>query len=418
MKILHLFPYLPTPPTFGGSIRMYHILKHLYQNHEVTAAGFSEHGDFDQFHQAFPKLRDRSTFVQRSYVEYHRLLQAWSLLTPHSHWYNWAQSSKLERQLNQLLSRESFDVILSEFATMGHFDLETSAHRVVDAHNVEYDNFRRMSQLDWSPMRTLFYKREYKKSYIEELDIFRKQDAIFTTSRRDSELIAKDLPDSRQYVIPNGVDIDYFIPKKVTPDPFTLVFTGAMHYVPNTDGMVTFLEKIFPLIQKRLPQTKVLVVGSNPPARLTRFRSSSVTITGFVEDVRPYIDQAALYIVPLYMGGGTRLKVVEALAMKKPIVSTSIGCEGIEVNDNEHLLIRDDHSAFADAVVELLQSPLLAKRLVENGHDRVREMYDWRVVGESIEHALLDILNHPKPTEKSVDYPVPNTYTRVLSQVP
>lgn len=393
MKILHLFPYLPTPPTFGGALRVYHILDHLSKNHDVTVAGFREFGDMKLFTEKFPELTGKMHFVDRQRVKFRRVIQLYSLLTKHSYWYNWAQSPKLKLKLNRLLEKEDFDIIQAEFASMGHFDFETDAIRILDAHNVEYDNFRRMSTLDWSGLRKEFYQREYEKSYQEEIAAFNRQDALFVTSKRDGELIEKDVPNIPKFVIPNGVDTSFFSPKLSETEPFSIVFTGAMNYVPNHDGMIYFLEEIFPVIQQSIPSAKVYIVGSNPPEMLVKRQSESVIVTGFVDDVRPYVDRARVFVVPLRMGSGTRLKVVEALSMRKPVVSTSIGCEGIEVEDGEHLIIRNDPNQFAEEVIRLMQNKKIGKKLVDNGYNLVKQKYDWQVIGKSIEEAYQFLTN-------------------------
>jgi glycosyltransferase involved in cell wall biosynthesis len=323
-------------------------------------------------------------------------MQAYSYVTPNSYWYNWSRSPKLERQLQRLLDKQDFDIMLAEFASMGHMDLETDATRILDAHNVEYDNFRRMSQLKWSPLRQIFYQREYKKSYPEEVAAFKRHDAIFATSKRDADLIGQDVPEIPRFVIPNGVDTRYFQNNGESEEPFSMVFTGTMRYLPNYDGMIYFLEEIFPLIQQQQPKAKVYVVGNAPPPVLQKFASDSVIITGFVDDVRPYIDRAQVYIVPLNMGSGTRLKVVEALSMRKPVVSTSIGCEGIDVEDGQHILIKDQPKAFADAVLNLFEDRGMRNHLIENGYQLVHQKYDWRWIGESIDEAFYALRNQPQ----------------------
>jgi glycosyltransferase involved in cell wall biosynthesis len=399
MKILHLFPYLPTPATFGGALRVYHILKHLVRHHDVTVAGFCEHGNLELFEKEFPELRGKMHFVYRNRVNYRRLLQIYAYLTPHSYWYNWAQSPKLERTVQELLDRESFDVVLAEFASMGHLQLNTSALRVLDAHNVEYDNFRRMSKLNWSPFYKRFYQREHELSYQEEIAAFQRHDAILVTSERDGRIIQKDVPNIPQFVIPNGVDTDYFEKNGRLEDPYTMVFTGAMRYVPNYDGMIFFLDKIFPRIKARVPQARIYIVGNNPPPVLKKYESRDVIITGFVDDVRPYIDRASVYVVPLNMGSGTRLKVVEALSMRKPVISTSIGCEGIDVRNGKHLIIEDDPDAFANAVIRLFHDQDLRHHLVDNGYQLVHEKYDWRVIGRSIDDALLQLTHKAREVD-------------------
>lgn len=388
MKVLQLLPYPPTPPTSGGALRMYHILKYLTRNHDVTVAGFSENGDLSAFRTDFPELENKMYFIDRNRNKYRRLLQLYSLLTGHSYWYNWSQSKKLEKTVRSLVRNENFDIILGEFASMGHFDLNTDAIRIMDAHNIEYDNFRRMSTLDWSFIRKKFYEREYEKSLKEEVEAFQRHDAIFATSERDAGIIGSHVPETPRFVVPNGVDSSFFSPSDVESEPFTMVFTGAMKYVPNYDGVIRFLDEIFPRIKKKVPGAKIYIVGSNPPSQLKAYQSDSVIITGFVDDVRPYIDRASVFVVPLYMGSGTRLKVVEALSMQIPVVSTSIGCEGIDVNDDEHLVVRDNSREFADAVVNLFEDKKMRRKLVHNGYEVVKRKYDWKVIGKTIGEAF------------------------------
>lgn len=390
MKILHLFPYLPTPATFGGASRIYHILKHLVGHHDVTVAGFRERGDLQEFNTTFPELKGKKHFIKRKRVKFRRLMQFASYFTSHSYWYLWSQSPKMERQINNLLEANDFDFILAEFASMGHFDLNTDAIRILDAHNVEYDNFRRMSKLKGSPIRKNFYTREYKKVYHEETQAFKRHDAIFVTSERDGSIIKRDAQ-TKQFVIPNGVDMDYFNPNGAVEEPFSMVFTGSMGYLPNHEGMMYFLDEIFPVIKEKVPQAKIYIVGNKPRPELLDYQSDSVTITGFVEDVRPYIDQASVFVVPLTMGSGTRLKVVEAFSMRKPVVSTSIGCEGLDVEDGENLIIKDNATAFAEAVVELFEDQQLKSKLITNGYELAKQKYDWSVIGESIDEAFLTL---------------------------
>lgn len=393
MKILHLFPYLPTPPTFGGALRVYHILKQLSKYHDVTVAGYNEHGDMKLFKDEFPELEGKMHFISRKHVKYRRLMQAYSYFTSHSYWYLRTQSKQFEAKLNNLLAKEDFDIVQAEYASMGHFELETDAIRILDAHKVEYDNFRSMSKLETSRIRKKFYKREYERSYLEEVKAFKRHDAIFVTSGRDGAIIKRDAPEVTQFIVPNGVDIRYFRSSGVEPEPYSIVFTGALGYLPNYDGMIYFLKEIFPVIKRFVPQAKVYIVGSKPPPALQKYQSNSVVITGFVDDVRPFIDQASVFIVPIKMGSGTRLKVVEALSMQKPVVSTSIGCEGIDATDGEDIIIRDDPTAFAEAVIRLFNDRNLRQQLVANGFELVKKKYDWTVIGELMEKAYSELTN-------------------------
>lgn len=387
-KILYLIPYLPVPPTSGGTLRIYHILKHLESNYDVTVAGFGDNGDLAAYYETFPTLKEKTHLFQRFFkVRFNRSLQLYSMLTNHSSWYIREKNHSMQQLLNNLFETNTFDIVHAEFPLMANFRMSPNVIKVLDAHNVEYDNLRRMANMDGSILRRIFYHSEYLKLYAEETKICRKQDAIFTTSERDSEIFGKDVQGVPRFVVPNGVDTAYFKPMGEEQEPFTLVFTGTMGYVPNYDGVLYFLNKIFPEVLRQIPQARLYVVGNNPPKSLQSRMSDNIIVTGFVEDVRPYINRASVYVVPLRMGGGTRLKVLEALSMEKAIVTTSIGSEGIDVKDGEHLLKADDPAFFAESVVRLLKNQSLARELGKNGRKLVSDTYDWQVVTKRMDDA-------------------------------
>jgi len=165
-----------------------------------------------------------------------------------------------------------------------------------------------------------------------------------------------------------------------------------MAYVPNSDGMLYFLDEIFPLIKKKVPGVTITIVGNRPPRELLRRASDDVIVTGYVDDVRPFVERAAVYVAPLRIGSGTRLKILEALSMKKPVVTTSIGCEGLDVVDGESALVADEPEAFACRVIELLHSDRLRRKLMRTGSELVREKYDWRIVHKRLDEAYCEVL--------------------------
>jgi len=278
-------------------------------------------------------------------------------------------------------------VVQTEFSHLGPFELQTQALKVLDTHNVEYDNFRRMWESSPWGVKKLHYGLEYRKMRADEVETCRRQDVLLTTSERDREIFERDVPGVTKRVVSNGVDSDFFTPapSHLSVEPWSLAFTGMMAYVPNHDGIKWFLDEVFPLIQKRVPKAKLYVVGKNPPPHLTQRESESVRVTGTVPDVRPWVWKAAAYVVPLRMGGGTRLKIAEAMAMKKPIVSTRVGCEGIELVDGESALLADEPRAFADATIRLLEDQALGARLAERGYQLAKAKYDWRSIVQTLD---------------------------------
>ena len=185
--------------------------------------------------------------------------------------------------------------------------------------------------------------------------------------------------------IENGVDIEYFQPKE-TVENGSLVFVGSMDWMPNDDGMHYFIDEIFPLLVARGLNPQVFIVGRTPSSALRKKadKIKVVTISGTVDDVRPYIEKCSVYIVPLRFGGGTRLKILEAFAMKKAVVSTSLGCEGIECSNGEHLIIADSPESFADSVELLLGDADKRRLLAENAYHLIAEKYSWSVIADKI----------------------------------
>jgi glycosyltransferase involved in cell wall biosynthesis len=393
MKILQILPYSPVRPTFGGALRMHHLLRMLVARHEVTVIAYGEEGEARQYHEEFGSgLKAVHIVPHRWANRYRRLGQVFAFWSKHSYFYSAAMSSVMQETIRRVLRDEAFDIVQTEFASMGCFSLATDAVKILDSHNIEYDNFRRVWLKTRSPFRKLHYYDEYRKFAWEEIANYRNQDALFLTSARDKELIDCSLPDMPKFVVPNGVDASYFTPSPQEPEPFSLVFTGAMSYFPNNDAAVYFLDNVFPLILREIPEAKFHIVGIQPPKELLKRNSSNVVVTGYVDDVRPYVYRSSAFVVPLRMGGGTRLKVLEAMAMRKPIVSTSIGCEGINVRQEESILIADDPETFARSVVRVLRDAELRRRLTEAGYELMKNEYEWEVIGRSVDRIYQELL--------------------------
>ncbi|HKJ67707.1 MAG TPA: glycosyltransferase family 4 protein [bacterium] len=383
MRVLHLIPYIIYPPVFGGAIRIYHLLTHLAKYHTVTVVSMGSEQDSIVMKSRFGKLVNGiyTAPYPRKYSR-KRLGQFFSLFNSRSYGISRFVSRKMQAVLDHICEHKVFDVVQTEFPMMGRYRLPTEATRILDAHNVEFDLAQRLRSYSTHPIRRVYNYLEYRKLYHEEIQICADQDVIFTTSDRDKDLLATEIPAVPKHVVPNGVDTNYFTPAAGQPDPNTLVFVGSMGYVPNNDGMIYFLDKIFPLIQRRIPDARIVIVGGNPSPALLARASDHIILTGFVEDVREYIGRASVYVVPLRIGGGTRLKILEAMAMKRPVVSTAIGCEGIAVTDEETIRIEDDPEHFAGAVIELLRDARERKRISENAYELVLEEYEWSVVTE------------------------------------
>jgi glycosyltransferase involved in cell wall biosynthesis len=382
MNLLHITSYPPHPLRFGGAIRSYHLLKSLAAAHRVDVICFGAQETLPGVRKVLgPGVGEIRIVPEPLFSHMRRLGQAYSLLSRRSFFSLCKSSRKMSREVEEALHRKSFDAVQSEFYTMGAYVPECGTLRVVDAHNVEYDNMRRIEFLTAPVLRRHYYRLDAGKMREEELAVYRGHDHVICTSERDKAILDLDVPQVGKSVIPNGVDLEYFSHSGAVQEPHSLVFTGSMGYVPNYDGMHFFLDEIFPLVLQRIPDARIYIVGSGPPASLLAKASPNVIVTGAVDDVRPFVRRAAVFVVPLRMGGGTRLKVLEALAMGRPVVTTTIGCEGIEVEQGETALIEDHAPAFAERIVQLLRDGTAQYRLISRGHELVRERYDWSVIG-------------------------------------
>lgn len=226
---------------------------------------------------------------------------------------------------------------------------------------------------------------QYNKLIKFEKSAFKWSDGATAVSSNDSAFIESLNLNYTTAVIENGVDTDYFHPIDTEIKKSNMVFTGSMDWRPNQDAAIYFANEIFPLLKKEIPDLTVTFVGRNPPQHLLNLGAQTgIIFTGLVDDVRQYIAESALYIVPLRIGGGSRLKILEAMAMKKPIVSTSIGAEGLEVTNHRDILLADTPEDFCNLCIKVLRNHQLSESTAENGFELVHEKYKWNSIGKKL----------------------------------
>jgi glycosyltransferase involved in cell wall biosynthesis len=311
----------------------------------------------------------------------------------------------MQATIDRCLRERTYDIIQVEFSQMAYYRFPSHANCVLDQHNVEYEILYRTyrAATDWG--RRLYSFVEWKKFKRDEINNCRKFPVCLTTSERDKQVLAADLPLTDFKVIPNGVDCTYFSSNghETEPQQPALIFTGTINYHPNTDGLKYFLEDVFPLIRQQVPDVKFYIVGRQPPPEIQRYdQSPNIIVTGGVDDTRPYFEKATVVVVPLRIGGGTRLKLLEAMAMGKPVVSTSIGAEGTAVTPGQNIMLADEPGSFAQATVALLKKAALRKHLAVEGRKLVEEKYDWRAITQKLEQTYESLLNRVRePSEIS-----------------
>jgi sugar transferase (PEP-CTERM/EpsH1 system associated) len=300
------------------------------------------------------------------------------------------------RAIRALLAAERFDAVVYQSVEVADHRLPLGPRVVIDEHNLEYELMERSAAQARSMSRRLHYALEAAALKRVELGLLARADLVSVTSERERERLGALLPDASVVVTPNGVDTEAFAPDPERAEtPERVIFTGTMDYHPNEQAVHYFADTIWPRVRAEVPGATWYLVGARPPASFQRLAAlPGVTVTGTVAETQPYLAAAAVAIAPLLVGGGTRLKIVEALAMGKAVVTTALGCEGLNVMSGEHLLVADDPGEFADAVIGLLRDDARRARLGAAGRALVEREYSWtrsgRVLVQAVEWCVAD----------------------------
>lgn len=394
MKILFVTPFLPSPPRFGGQRRLDGLMRELAQNHDVSVLSFNRTDPWEHLSVTktqtycrevvnIPNLDITDTLEKRT-------MQLRSLASRHSFEYLIAaRRADFQTTLDRLLKATRYDVVQFEFAQMAafRFDRQSSSAPifVLDEHNVEYDILKRTAGASGTLPRLLYNSLNWRKLAREERAAWRRFDGIALTSARDEALVRSEFPTGHTTVIPNGVDLSAFSPVEGAAEPGLLLFFGAINYQPNHDGVMYFIDQVFPKIRQRHPEARFCILGPGAREEVLARQGNGVEILGMVDEVAPYIDRAAVIVVPLRIGGGTRLKIVEALAKGKAVVSTRLGAEGLDVVHDEHLLLADEPDDFAIQVGRVLDDGQLARRLGRGGRKLMEQRYSWQSIVARLE---------------------------------
>jgi glycosyltransferase involved in cell wall biosynthesis len=358
--------------------RIYQLVRHLSSDHEVTVLTYDDLGeeafvahirDFCHDVRLVDMLREPSILRRARQVR-------WAASRTSFHERE-LYSARMQAAIDSLLAEQPFDIIHLESSQMACFRLRTDAPIVLDEHNIEYELLSRLHRGERAALRRAQYRLEANKVRRFEQSLWGRVDGVAVTSEREEVIVRRQAPGTSVATVPNGVDLEYFSPGDDEVEEGEIVFTGLMTYRPNLDGARYLVDELLPRIRARHPSATVTIVGRVYDADLDSLRRPGVTVTNWVDDVRPYVRRASVVVAPLRMGGGTRLKVVEGLAMAKPMVSTTIGCEGIDVRPGEHLLVADAPDDFADAVARLLRDRALGHKLGVAGNRLARAHYSW-----------------------------------------
>jgi len=386
MRILLLTPQRPYPPHQGTTLRNYNLIKELSKRHNVCVLTFLEP---DQDPQEPGPLVDLCEWIeavpapQRSNRQ--RLRQLITTRRPDMSWRLW--SPELNERLVARLQDEPFDIVEIEGIEMAPYLPTIEAIRpklfvIYDAHNAEWILQKRACLTDLkNPARwpaAIYSWIQWHRLRRYEGTLMSRVDHTIAMSAQDKVALRDLMFDAPISVIPNGVDLKAYHHFSGLPIYHDLLFTGKMDFRPNVDAVLWFGLEVLPLIQAQRPGTTFAVVGQRPHPRLDVLRDKpGITITGYVNDVRPYIAGTTVYVAPLRVGGGTRLKLLEAMTMGKAIISTALGAEGFPVGDGQELMLADEPDIFAEKVIELLSNPGRRRELGDKGQAFAYANYGW-----------------------------------------
>jgi polysaccharide biosynthesis protein PslH len=398
LNILCVSHMPPSPPRFGAQARVHGLMTQLARRHDLTAVMLVGEEEFDaeECRRAMQAYCREVVLVPNPHVWQgvdKRLQQLRSLASTQSFERRQVTVPALQRALDRVLRARRFDVVNLEFSFLGDCDLRQapSGERlpalVVDSHNIDYDLARQYARDGSSLVRRLYAAANWRKLRREELTTYRDADGVYLCSAADERRLLDEAAGARTAVIPNAADVEYYQPRPTDPpaDGRTVVFFGHLSYVPNIDGVTHFVRDIWPRVAEAHPEARCKIIGGHPPRSLLALAGPRIELTGFVSDLRPHLAAAAAVVVPLRLGGGTRLKIVEAMAMGKSIVSTTLGAEGIEAVRGRDLLIEEEPTAFAEAVNRLLDEPSLAARIGQSARQLAVERYAWSGAARALE---------------------------------
>lgn len=371
------------PPTTGGRIRSLETLSCLSRHHDVTVV--TTHGPNDDPDGLRRRLPQCERVVSLPFVapRVGSAAFAWALARSYGSplpvdLRKWRVRS-LRRYARALLARERVDLVVADFlVSWPNLPRGLQVPTLLFEHNVEHQIWRRLADLERRPWRRALIQYEYLRMRGAERRACAKADLVVAVSEDDGRQLRALAPGSRCVSIPTGVDTDYFQPSGRPEVANRLVFTGSMDWYPNEDAILFFADAVLPRIRVHVPAATLTVVGRNPSPRVRALADrQGIHVTGTVDDVRPFVDEAAVYVVPLRAGGGTRLKIFEALAMGKAVVSTTVGAEGLALTPGKDVAIADVPQDFADTVVRLLRDTSRRRALGRAGRLLVQRKYSW-----------------------------------------
>lgn len=408
MNVLWLSHLVPYPPKGGVLQRSYNLVRQVAQYHRVSILGFIQNellkrmfGDLDTgiavATSELGKFCEDVRFLpipSEGRVLGREALAARSIFSADPYTINWLKSAEMEKQVTKWANDKTFDIVHFDTISLAPYKkLFPSQASVLNHHNIESSMMLRRAERERNPLRKLYFSQEGKRLQRYERVVSAQMDANVTCSLLDKARLQQIAPSARIEEIPNGVDENYFTPgSKDEEQPGTLIFAGSLSWYPNRRAMLYFASEVWPVLTREIPNIRFDVIGANPPNELVKLAEfdTRYRLHGFVDDVRPYLKRASIYVCPIDDGGGTRLKLLDAMAMEKAIVAHPIACEGLDMSPGENVMFAVSPREWVDHIKLLFENKIQRCKMGISGRRLVADRYSFRAIGKQLNKVYVD----------------------------
>ncbi len=394
MKVLLVFPFLPWPPNDGGRIGFFNPIKYLSSRLDVVVASLISPNDMHHSAELKKHCLDLCTCPAPSTGRLLSMARGCFFAPPGAAAKYW--HPQFGEIIRAAIRKHNPDVVeFHHLNTAAYVSFARGLPTLLRQHNVEYMIWERHSQFAANWIEHIYLRRCAPRVRAYEAAMARQFARCIMVSEADARHLMQIAPTANVEVIPSGVDTSYFYPRpEIEEEPDSVVMTGSFEWKPKQHNLRVLVDEIFPKIRARVPGAKLYIIGKGVPHQLKRVveRMPGVVVTGLVSDVRPYVWRASLVVNYLESGGGIALKVLEAMAMRKPVLSNSLGCEGIKVHHGRNAFIADGVEQFADAAVLLLKNEALRQRLADSGYESIQGHYDWHSLAGRFEECYRSVI--------------------------
>ena len=403
VKILILSYNFPYPPTGGSIIRDYNLFRHLSMYHELYWIVVSRKENIKDEHiremeKYFKKIHIVGLNTKHSVLDYVK-----SLFVSKPYIFNRFDIEEISIKSREYVDKHNIDLFFCDHIYLAQNIPQGIENQIPVIPNNEDHAFTYYYRLANSGdfLRSIYAYFQWRKILKFEIDIYKKYGADITTSEKEKDLLLEHDNSLKIEVVPNGVDLNFYTPCERTDFTQNVVFVAWYRYYPNEKAVLDFVKNVFPFVKKVIPEFKFYVVGKETPKSFERLKNvDGVIITGEVDDVRPFLVNSDAVVIPLQVGGGTRLKILEAMAMGRPVISTPVGAEGLNATNNENILIANDDKTFADLIVKIINDRELSYKISINGRLFVEENYGWKEIGNKLNQIIQDNFAYFKKNNK------------------